>query len=491
MGSPSSTSQPQKGRKGAQEPRIRIEPSGLPYTDADDAAELMRLNSIELYPWQYVPLRAWLARDDDDQLVYLTCGLSVPRQNGKNVVIEAREVYELVACGGHILHTAHRVKTAKKSFKRLVRFFKDDKRNPEAAAMVENIRYTNGEEAIYLKNGGYIEYASRGRGTSRGFDDITLVVFDEAQDLTDDQLDAIMFTLAASSSGDRQIIYTGTPPDASAPGEVFTRVRNSTLDNNPPRNCWHEWSVKEIGDVWDVDRWYETNPSLGYILDYDFTFNECANAAPDGFAHERLGWWSPQAVAKRVISDKNWENSLIKEIGNDYPYKSSMAVKFSMDGSRYTLAGCKTKKSGEAAVELIEIGTTENGTKSLARELYERRRTVCSIVIDGLSGADSLDKNLQELNAPRGYVMRPSPGQVIAAATGFLDSLADGSLKHTRQSQLDDSAKNAVKRTIGHRGGWGFGCEEPYDETPIEAVALALWGVRNTKRNPRRKQRLI
>ena len=451
----------------------------------------MLLNRIELYPWQHVPLSAWLARDDEDRLLYLTCGLSVPRQNGKNVVIEAREIYEMVVCGGHVLHTAHRVKTAKKSFKRLVRFFKDEKHNPEAAAMVESIRYTNGEEAIYLKNGGYIEYASRGRGTARGFDDITLVVFDEAQDLTDDQLDAIMFALAASASGDRQIIYTGTPPDASAPGEVFTRVRHNTLENQPPRNCWHEWSVEEIGDVWDVDRWYETNPSLGYILDYDFTFNECANATPDGFAHERLGWWSPQVIAKRVISEKAWADSAIEKIGRAYPYKTALAVKFSMDGTHYSLAGCKVKKSGRAAVELIEIGTTENGTKSLARELYERRGSVCAVVIDGLSGSDGLAKNMEELNAPKGYVMRPKGGDVIAAATGFLDSLADGSVVHTKQTQLDESAKNAIKRPVGSRGGWGFGCENPYDETPIEAVALALWGIRNTKRNPKRKQRLL
>lgn len=463
----------------------------MPYTDSQDAADLMRLNRIELYPWQYVPLDAWLARDEDDKLLYLTCGLSVPRQNGKNVVIEAREIYEMVVSGGHVLHTAHRVKTAKKSFKRLVRFFKDDLHNPEAAALVENIRYTNGEEAIYLKNGGYIEYASRGRGTARGFDDITLVVFDEAQDLTDDQLDAIMFSLAASASGDRQIIYTGTPPDATAPGEVFTRVRKSTLDNEPPRNCWHEWSVDEIGDVWDTDRWYATNPSLGYILDYDFTFNECANATPDGFAHERLGWWTPHVSAKRVIGEKLWTDSRIDAIGDAYQAKTAFAVKFSLDGSRYTLAGCKANKAGECAVEVVEQGTTENGTRALAEALSARSSKACSVCVDGLSGSDALCENMRELAVPKKYVVRPRASDVIAAASGFLDSLADGTLKHTGQPALDESALHAVKRAVGNRGGWGFDCEDPYDSTAIEAAALALWTLRTSKRNPKRKQRLL
>lgn len=491
MQHPSSVKSSNDERKGNQEPRVKIEPQGIPYTDADDAADLMRLNRIELYPWQYVPLRAWLARTEEDKLAYLTCGLSVPRQNGKNVVIEAREIYELVVNAGHVLHTAHRVKTAKKSFKRLVRFFTDEKNNPEAAALVENIRYTNGEEAIYLKNGGYIEYASRGRGTSRGFDDITLVVFDEAQDLTDEQLDAIMFTLAASASGDRQIIYTGTPPDATAPGEVFTRIRKTTIENQPLLNCWHEWSVDEIGDVWDVDRWYDTNPSLGYILDYEFTFNECSNATPDGFAHERLGWWTPYISTKHVINEKLWKESSIKAIANDYPAKTSFAVKFSLDGSRYILAGCKSNKEGRCAVEVIEQGTTENGTRALAEALRERSSVACAVAIDGLSGSDALCENLRELKAPKKYVIRPSAGDIVAAATGFTDSLADGTLKHTTQKVLDDSALHAVKRPIGNRGGWGFDCEEPYDPTVIEAAALALWTLRTSKRNPNRKQRLL
>lgn len=451
----------------------------------------MRLNRIELLPWQRIPLRAWLARDENDRLVYLTCGLSVPRQNGKNVDIEAREIYELVVCGGHVLHTAHRVKTAKKAFRRLVKFFKDEKNNPEAAALVDTIRYTNGEEAIYLNNGGYIEYASRGRGTSRGFDDITLVVFDEAQDLTDEQQSAIMYTLAASSTGDRQLIYTGTPPDETAPGEVFTRVRKQILENPTPRSCWHEWSVEEIGDVSDVERWYATNPSLGYILDLEFTQNEFSNASPEGFAHERLGWWSPVVTSKRIISHELWEKSRIKAIGKDYENRLAFAVKFSKEGSRYSLGGCKRDKAGNMAVELVEVGTTEQGTKGLAQALYDRRNKASVVVVDGLSGADDLCGNLEELHAPRGYVLRPSTDGVIAACSGFVGSLSDGSMVHTRQQALEDAVSHAVKRPIGVRGGWGFDCDDLYDPTPLEAVSLAAWGLRNTKRNPKRKQKLV
>nr|DAX81073.1 MAG TPA: Terminase [Caudoviricetes sp.] len=89
--------------------------------------------------------------------------------------------------------------------------FTDD-RHPDAEELVSTIRYTNGEEAIVLTNGGEIRYSARSRQAARGFAGVSLVVYDEAQELTDEQVEALMPTLAASATGTRQVIYTGTPP---------------------------------------------------------------------------------------------------------------------------------------------------------------------------------------------------------------------------------------------------------------------------------------
>ena len=53
------------------------------------------------------------------------------------------------------------------------------------------------------------------------------------------------------------------------------------------------------------------------------------------------------------------------------------------------------------------------------------------------------------------------------------------------QEDLNDSAVGSVKRAIA--GGFGFGGDNP---APIEAAALALWGCRNSKRDPSRKMRI-
>jgi hypothetical protein len=450
---------------------------------------------LDLFPWERDVLDAWGARDSLDHPAYSTCGLSVPRQNGKNACIEAYETYSVAVCGWHVLHTAHRVKTTKKSFNRLVRWF-TDKHHPELSRLVQKIRYTNGEEAILLTNGGSIEFSARSRAGNRGFDDIQLVVFDEAQELTDDQLSAIMYTLSASSTGERQIVYTGTPPNATAPGTVFGKFRKQATSGAAKRACWMEWSVEKLpprnvkfSDV--LDDVYATNPSMGYVLDEDWTATEFSTSSITGFAVERLGWWADAMGESHALDGAKWDAARIEAIGDAYQLRTAFGVKFSPDGSAYALAGCKLDEDGNAAVEIVRYGDTASGTRELADFLAQRTGKASCVVVDGMAGASALCDNLAEMDVPRKYVIRPRTNDVISAANGLRDSLNTGVLAHTGQSVLDDSAKGCTTRQIGNRGGWGFGSTTEHDSTPIEAAALALWGARNTRRNPKRKQRLV
>lgn len=146
-------------------------------------------------------------------------------------------------------------------------------------------------------------------------------------------------------------------------------------------------------------------------------------------------------------------------------------------------------------MELVEIGTTEGGTRSLAVELAARADSACCAVVDGISGAAVLCDHMREMKAPKGYVVEASPSTVISAASLALDSLKDGTLAHASmdgsQAELDDSATTSVKRPIGAKGGWGFGSADGHDSCAIEAASLALWGAKNSKRRPGRKQRRI
>lgn len=474
--------------KGSQEPRIKVEPHRVA-TDGADAALLMAEYGCTLDEWQQIVLDCWLGRDKSGKRNVTSAGLSLPRQNGKNVCLEAREFYGLVVDGERILHTAHQVRTSKKSFRRLAAMF-TDKRHPEVTDIVKNIRYTNGEECIELDNGGSIEFSARSRQAARGFDGISLVVYDEAQELMDDQVEAIMATLSASATGQRQIIYTGTPPYPNCPGDVFRRRRTVCLQDAGKHDCWHEWSVDadSIDKINIVDKtlWYMANPALGIRLDEEFTEEEQRSMSPDGFARERLGWWSPVS-AQRVdyaLDREAWDaccSNLMKPEG-----RTAYGVKFSADGSLVSLAGAVMDEDGVIRISLIDQKPTGHGTQWLADWLNERYKKACCVVVDGRNGVDVLIDKIRGTWIAKNSVIKPGIKDVLAAVGMTVDAVNEQTLTwYSKQEVLNDSAITSVKRPIG--GGWGFGGD---NSTPIEACSLALWGVKICKRDPSRQMRI-
>lgn len=476
--------------RGSQEPRIRIEPRRVS-TDGEDASILMAEYGNKLDEWQSLIVDCWLGRDESGKYGITSAGLAVPRQNGKNVCLEAREFYGLVVNGEKILHTAHQVRTSKKSFRRLAAMF-TDKKHPEITDIVKTIRYTNGEECIELDNGGVIEFSARSRQAARGFDGISLVVFDEAQELTDDQVEAIMATLSASSTGTRQLIYTGTPPYPGCPGEVFRRRRTICLSDAGKHDCWHEWSLAadnlEDVNLGDSTLWYMCNPALGIRLSEEFTEEEYRSMSNDGFARERLGWWSPVIASKveTVISEELWNSCASDELKPEG--KTAYGVKFSADGSEVCLCGAVIPEDGPARISLIERNPTGLGTQWLASWLIARYKKASCVVIDGRNGVDVLIEKISDTWRVKGSVIRPSAKDMIAAVSTLMDALTEQSVTwYSKQEDLKASALSSTKRTIGTiGGGWGFGGD---DSTPIEACALALWGAKNCKRNPDKQMR--
>lgn len=472
-------------RTGEQTPRVCIEPRRAG-TDGGDAALLMQAYGLTLDPWQRTVLDCWLGLDAQGAYTTTSAGLAVPRQNGKNVCFEAREFFGLVVKRERILHTAHQTITSKKSFRRLEAMF-TDRRHPEVCRLVRDIRYTNGEEAIELTNGGRIEFSTRSRQRARGFDGISLIVYDEAQELTDDQVEAVMATLAASTTGTRQILYAGTPPYPGCPGVVFRRRREACLTSPGKNDAWHEWSVEgksADGIAVDDERlWYATNPALGRRLTEDFTAEELRSMSRDGFARERLGWWSPVLTAADLsaINASVWDacrSEAPKPEG-----KTAYGVKFSADGSEVALCGAVIPTDGPARISLIERRPTGLGTQWLADWLNERYGRASCVVIDGRNGVDVLADKLSGTWRAKDSVIVAGSKNVLAAVSTLTDALNERRLTwYYGQEALRDSAVTSVRRPIA--GGWGFGGD---NSAPIEAAALALWGAKTSRRDPNKK----
>lgn len=484
--------------KGQQTPRIKIEP-GRTDTDGKGADMLMQAYGCTLDEWQRLVLDCWLGTDAEGNYTVTSGGLSVPRQNGKSEILLARCFYGLVVNGEKILFSSHQMRSVKAMFRRLVVMF-TDKRHPEVCKTVKQIRYGIGEEAVELNNGGSIQFMSRSRQAARGFDGISLVILDEAAEVTDEQIEAIMAVLSASSTGTRQILYAGTPPYIGCNGDVFRRFRQACIVSDGKgqnkKNSWHEWGVaaESIKDIDTADRrlWYEANPALGYRLTAEFTEEEHKTLDASGFARERLGWWAKpveaEAVADLAVDPELWDSCKSDEEKPEG--KTAYGVKFTPDGAEVVLAGAVIPSTGKARITLLAIEPTGNGLQWLATWLNERYKQAACVVIDGRNGADVLIDKLRPggggVWAFKDSIVKPSAQNVVAAAQGLINDLHEGTMTwYSGQDELRESAITATKRPIS--GGWGFGGKT---SAPIEAASLALWGCKTSRRNPSKTMRI-
>lgn len=460
---------------GKQEPSERIAPK-YKDTDGPDAARILQIGGIILDPWQAEVLDDWLAMSPGKKWVCKTCGGSVPRQNGKTGLVQGRANVGMIMYNEQVIYTAHLQKTATETFEEMAAFFDSSK----LRKYVKDIKTALGREQIILQNGARVKFLARTRNGGRGQHG-DLLIFDEAQEL-DEEAQA-SFLPAISASLNPQTVYVGTPPDAINAGYVFRGIRKRILSGDTKQASWFEFSVNEIGDVTDKQRWADTNPALGRRILLSTIEGECEQMAPEIFARERLGWWSP-VMEKRedyAIPEDVWMSCASAEPKPEG--KTAFGVKFSVDGSEVALAGAVIPKNGPARITLLEYRSTGEGTRWLAEWLNDRYEKASCVVVDGRNGVDVLVERLAEIWKCKGSVMRPNAKDVIASVSMLVESLNEQTVTWFKdQEPLKESAITSTKRPIG--GGWGFGGE---NSAPIEACALALYGAKTSKRDPSRK----
>lgn len=464
-------------RFGSQIPTFRV---SAKYESTElRAVKLLKAGGLLLDPWQSDILDDWMGVNAAEKWVNKTCGGSVPRQNGKSLLVQGRSNVGMLTRAERVIYTAHLQKTATETFEEMAAFFDQD----VFKKYVKDIKTAIGREQILLNNGARIKFLARTRNGGRGQHG-DLLIFDEAQELDESQ--QASFIPAISASLNPQTIYVGTPPDDTTEGTVFRKIRTSALAGETKSTAWFEYSVPKIGDVADRDRWYATNPALGRRIMLSTVEGEMEQMPEDTFARERLGYWTPIVVHRLdyAISEDLWDSCSSDDLKPEG--KTAYGVKFSADGSEVVLCGAVIPKDGAPRISLIDRKPTGYGTQWLADWLNARYDKACCVVVDGRNGVDVLVDKISSTWRMKGSVIRPKATDVIAAVSLLMDSLTENTVTwYSQQTDLRESAITAVKRPIS--GGWGFGGDNC---SPIEACALALWGCKNSRRDPSRKMRI-
>jgi len=374
-----------------------------------------------------------------------------------------------------VVWTAHRTRTATRTFQKLQAMVKRKKIWP----YIDGIRTANGEQEIRFRNGSVIMFGARADGFGRGFDELDIAVFDEAQILTELALEDIVPAANQSRQESAALLFfMGTPPRPTDPGEEFTSRRAKALSGKSTNMVYVEFSADPDADSDDREQWAKANPSFPTRTPVESMERMREQLTDDdSFRREGLGIWDATS-SPSVIDSKSW--GLRADAASRAVERLTLGIDVSPDRSTaaVSLAGQRADESWH--VELDEHRTGVDWVPGWVAARCERNR-MHAVVIDEMSG-------LVEKRRGRNYLIGTDIEVTLAAAEGrdmaiacswYFDGIMSAWLWHTDQPQVNVALSVARKRPIG--GAWGWNRKDANsDITPVVAETLALWGAKNS-----------
>lgn len=431
-----------------------------------------------LDPWQAFVLEHSLGERPDGRWSAFEVGVLVSRQNGKGSILEARELAGLFLFGERlILHSAHEFKTSSEAFRRIRDLI-------EGSAMfrkrVKRITNNTAEVGIELTNGQRLKFVARSGGSGRGFTG-DCIILDEAFNLPDAALDALMPTMSARPNP--QLWYTSSAPDRDlAPCGPLSRIRERGVTGDDPSLFFAEWSIdahtdrcgpacEAHDDPSSPESWAKANPGLGIRISVEHVARELASMGGTGFARERLGVgnYATDGAAWSVIGSEEWSALAVPESKVEPP----VAIAVDMTPDRANVAVAVAGRRGDGLRHIEVIHHERNGSWVVDRlvELVEKHRPV-ALVVDVGGPAGSL---LAPLEAAGVEVVKPTAREAAQACGQLFDAVAEQQIRHLDQAPLNSALAGARRRPLGD--GWAWDRRDvSIDISPLVAVTLAAWG---------------
>lgn len=472
-------------RKLSEVARHLVMPSGIVSTGWPQVQRQINKMQTPLDTWQVGLITAILAKRENGMYA---CGiggavLSIARQSGKTYTIGAL-IFALCLANPNtlVLWSAHRARTHNETFKSMGTMATKD----AIAPFVKRVLTGAGTEAVEFTNGSRVLFGAREAGFGRGFAKVDVLVLDEAQILTEKAMEDMVPATNAAPNG--LVLMMGTPPRPSDPGEVFLNRRAAALSGEDEDVLYVEMSADPKANPDDRKQWAKANPS------YPRRTSETAIlrmrkllGSVESFLREGLGIWDETVLTKKAINPKAWDALKVAPDHVPSDGRRVFGVRFSVDGSSVALGAAIRPDEGPVHVEGIKLASMGDGTQWLVDWLVDHHEKAAQIVVDGKSGVGFLVNALRDAGVPKSVILTPGVDDIIAAHSMFESAVGAGGLSHRGQVELDEQAKAAEKRKIGATGGFGWAPPDGGSVALLDAVTMAHWGARITKRKPGRK----
>lgn len=412
---------------------------------------------------------------------------SIPRQTGKTFLY-GWMVFALCTIFPNmtVIWTAHRTRTSDETFEKM----RSMAMRPKVTPYIEGKpRAANGQQEIAFRNGSRILFGAREQGFGRGFDEIDILVLDEAQILTESAMSDMVPATNAAANG--LVIMIGTPPRPKDPGDVFRSRREDALAGDGD-TLYVEFSADQNAKIIDWNQLAKANPSFPHRTSKTAILRmQKLLGSDDNFAREAYGQWDELDAAKAAISASAW-----KALEAPPPAEDSvlaLGVKFTSDGAGVALAAAYRPENGPVYIEPLQQATMGEGLDWLVDYLIEHKDEAAQFILDGKAGVGYLIDALRGAGVrSKRLIITPTLDQVISAHSMFMQAVITGELSHPGISEFDDQVLGAQKRKIGNNGGFGW---EPLVDgetvVTLDAATLAFWGAKTTTRRPGRKAVLL
>lgn len=476
--------------EGNQDPLYLLSDEGDP-VEAEKACKLAGRVGKEQLPWQRNTLHGILALRPNGRFTHPTVVIIAGRQNGKTLsAADLRILYGAFQRRETIVYSAQRWITAKAIYLRLKTLIGS---RPSLKARASGWLCSQGVAGFTVTHDdgsqSSVMFITRS-GDFRGPDEIDLVIYDEAYNLTDSAMAAISPTQLAAKNPQTIYLSSAVNEEQHPNGQVLTRIRHRahnaiTLGQTNTGLYFAEYAAPEpptgISEAErrrlreDPETHKVANPSYGVIHSDEKVQALLTVLSSVSFEVEVLGWGRWPAVddedREHVIPSTDWTNMAITNptlIGS-----RAIAVHKDRRGGPWAVGAMQRLDDGRRHGEIGPL--TEATTNEMVEYLVAKvtQWNPVALVIDAKSDATVLIEPLLAVGIEPVITNYSDMGQ---ACKGWLTAALEGQFTHSNQQIFTDAVASVGKRDLP---GGGFAWDKVGDApiAAVVAISLADWAL--------------